>query len=128
MFASNFCAHFVLVTISDLKIKLHISYIVLIVGNVFCSFFIKVMFECIIKGRKVFLFLYIFWCYKEQKIGLMDSPYMKRGSFLHVKCWEADCVNELLLLIGLYSSLQLENFQIKESKLLFCQIQMQFWL
>ena len=35
MFASNFCAHFVLVTISDLKIKLHISYIVLIVGDVF---------------------------------------------------------------------------------------------
>jgi len=39
MFASNFCAHFVLVTISDLKIKLHISYVVLIVGNVLSLFF-----------------------------------------------------------------------------------------
>jgi len=69
MFASNFCAHFVLVTISDLKIKLHISYIVLIVGDVFCSFFIKVMFECIIKGRKVFLFLYLFDVIKSKKMG-----------------------------------------------------------
>ena len=60
MFASNFCAHFVLVTISDLKIKLHILYVVLILLEMFChSFFIKVMFECIIKGRKVFLFLYL---------------------------------------------------------------------
>ena len=39
MFASNFCAHFVLVTISDLKIKLHILYVVLIVGNVLSFFF-----------------------------------------------------------------------------------------
>ena len=39
IFASNFCAQFVLVTISDLKIKLHISYVVLIVGNVLSFFF-----------------------------------------------------------------------------------------
>ena len=68
MFASNFCAHFVLVTIWDLKIKLHIFLFLLL--EMFCrSCYIKVIFECIIKGRKVFLFLYLFDVIKSKKMG-----------------------------------------------------------
>jgi hypothetical protein len=38
--------------------------------EMFCrSFYIKVMFECIIKGRKVFLFLYLFDVIKSKKMG-----------------------------------------------------------